>query len=264
MILSAQSTTVKEPKITLVGAGPGDPELISLKGINAIKSADVILYDANIDKSLLDYAPEHATKIFVGSPVDDDTYSQETVNKLIIDYALNFGHVVRLKTGDLFVFGRGYEELDNAASYSIQTEIIPGISSAVSVPGLQGVPVTHRGMSDSLWIISATDSKGNLSPDLYTAAKTDATVVIMLGIEKVAEIVGIYQKEGRSRMPVAVIQHGSTKDEKVVVGNIKTIAEAVEEKNIGSPALIVIGAVVGLHPLFQPIREFYEAQEIAL
>src|SRR5690606_31992222 len=132
-----------EPRITIVGAGPGDPDLISLKGVKALKSADVILYDALVDEALLAYAPQQAIKVFVGNHSGDENFSQDVVNQLMVDYALNFGHVVRLKGGDLFVFGRGYEELDYAASYNIETEIVPGISSAISVPGLQGIPVTH-------------------------------------------------------------------------------------------------------------------------
>src|SRR5690606_34764303 len=170
-----------QPKITLVGAGPGDPDLISIKGVNALKTANVILYDALVDERMLDHAPNTSIKVFVGSPSGDENFSQEVVNQLMVDYALNFGHVVRLKGGDLFVFGRGYEELDYAASYSIETEIVPGISSAISVPGLQGIPVTHKGTSESLWILSGTDKKGDLSPELRSAARSTATVVVLLG-----------------------------------------------------------------------------------
>src|SRR5690606_15871182 len=123
-----------DPKITLVGAGPGDPDLISIKGIKALRTANVILYDALVDEHLLDYAPQESIKVYVGNPSGDENFSQDVVNQLMVDYAMNFGHVVRLKGGDLFVFGRGYEELDYAASYSIETSIIPGISSAISVP----------------------------------------------------------------------------------------------------------------------------------
>ncbi|MHB1178059.1 MAG: uroporphyrinogen-III C-methyltransferase, partial [Daejeonella sp.] len=116
MILSQTKKEVKEPRITLVGAGPGDAELISLKGVRILKSADVVLYDALVNDELLDFAPEHSIKVYVGKRSGDHSYSQEAVNKLMIDYALNYGHVVRLKGGDPFVFGRGFEELEMAAS----------------------------------------------------------------------------------------------------------------------------------------------------
>jgi len=249
-----------EPKITLVGAGPGDPDLISIKGVKALRQANVVLYDALVDERLLAYAPEDAIKVFVGNPSGDENFSQEVVNKLMVDYALNFGHVVRLKGGDLFVFGRGYDELDFATSYSIETDIVPGISSAISVPGLQGIPVTHRGYSESLWILSGTDSRGNLSPELKDAAKSRATVVVLLGYDRLDEIVELFQLEGKGRLPAAVIQNGSMPNERVAIGLVNTIQELAEEKGIDNsgPVLLVFGSAVELHHDFQRIRQFFE------
>jgi len=263
MIKTKTKKEVKEPRITLVGAGPGDADLITIKGIKALKTADVVLYDALVNEELLEFAPEKATKVYVGKRSGDHSFSQDAINKLMIDYALNYGHVVRLKGGDPFVFGRGYEELDYAASYSIPTEVIPGISSSIGVPGLQNIPVTHRGLSESFWVVTGTTMDGKISGDLYDAAKTKATVVVLMGLNKLTEIAEIYKKEGKNRLPVAVIQSGSTANEKAAIGIIDTIVELVEEKKIKSPALIVIGEVVSLHPMFQPIREFYDiiAQE---
>ncbi len=253
--------TVKEPKITLVGAGPGDAELISLKGVRILKSADVVLYDALVNNELLDFAPAHAIKVYVGKRSGDHSYSQQAVNKLMIDYALNYGHVVRLKGGDPFVFGRGFEELEMAASYSIPAEVIPGISSSISVPALLGIPVTHRGTSESFWVITGTTTNGEVSKDLYAAAKTDATVVVLMGVKKLKEIAAIFEAEGKGRLPAAVIQNGSMANEKIVVGTAATIAEAAADQKIDSPALIIFGEVVGLHSLYQPIRAFYECSE---
>lgn len=251
------------PKITIVGAGPGDPDLISLKGIKAIKAANVILYDALVDERLLAYAPSESIKVFVGNPSGEENFSQDVVNQLMVDYALNFGHVVRLKGGDLFVFGRGYEELSYAASYSIEADIVPGISSAISVPGLQGIPVTHSGLSNSLWILSGTDDSGKLSAELKDAARSLATVVVLLGFDRLSEIVGIYQAAGKGRLPAAVIQNGSMPNEKVAIGLVNTIVEVAEEQRIDSsgPVLLVFGPAVSLHRQFQPIREFFELQE---
>jgi uroporphyrin-III C-methyltransferase len=254
---------VKEPRITLVGAGPGDADLITIKGIKALKTADVVLYDALVNEELLEFAPEHAVKVYVGKRSGDHSFSQAAINKLMIDYALNYGHVVRLKGGDPFVFGRGYEELDHAASYNIPAEVIPGISSSIGVPGMQQIPVTHRGLSESFWVVTGTTADGKVSRDLYEAARTRATIVVLMGIHKLAEITEIFKNEGKHKLPVAVIQSGTTENEKVAIGIIDTIVEIVEEKKISSPALIVIGEVVSLHPLFQPIKEFYDiiAQE---
>jgi len=263
MIKTDTKKEYKEPRITLVGAGPGDAELITIKGIKALQTADVVLYDALVNEELLEFAPKNATKVYVGKRSGDHSHSQESINKLMVDYALNYGHVVRLKGGDPFVFGRGYEELDHAASYSIPASVIPGISSSIGVPGLQNIPVTHRGLSESFWVVTGTNMEGEISADLFNAARTDATVVVLMGLRKLPEIVKIYQSEGKNRLPIAVIQSGSTENEVVGVGIIDTIEEIVKEKNIKSPALIIIGEVVSLHPMFQPIREFYDivAQE---
>ncbi|WP_179413300.1 uroporphyrinogen-III C-methyltransferase [Mucilaginibacter sp. E4BP6] len=249
---------VKEPRITLVGAGPGDADLITIKGIKALKTADVVLYDALVNEEILEFAPEDAVKVYVGKRSGDHSFSQDTINKLMIDYALNYGHVVRLKGGDPFVFGRGYEELDHAASFSIPATVIPGISSSIAVPGLQQIPVTHRGLSESFWVVTGTTSNGKISADIYTAAQTNATIVVLMGVHKLAEITQIFKNQGKNRLPVAVIQSGSTENEKVAIGTIDTIVEQVEEKKISSPALIVIGEVVSLHPSFQSIKEFYD------
>jgi uroporphyrin-III C-methyltransferase len=203
---------VKEPRITLVGAGPGDADLITIKGIKALKTADVVLYDALVNEELLEFAPENAVKVYVGKRSGDHSFSQGAINKLMIDYALNYGHVVRLKGGDPFVFGRGYEELDHAASYSIPAEVIPGISSSIGVPGMQQIPVTHRGLSESFWVVTGTTADGKVSRDLYEAARTRATIVVLMGIHKLAEITEIFKKEGKHKLPVAVIQSGTTEN----------------------------------------------------
>jgi uroporphyrin-III C-methyltransferase len=257
MIVTTEKN-IKEPRITLIGAGPGDPDLITLKGVKALKTADVVLYDALVNEELLEFAPETAVKVYVGKRSGDHTHSQDSINKLMIDYALNYGHVVRLKGGDPFVFGRGFEELDFAATYSIPATVIPGISSSIGVPGMQNIPVTHRGLSESFWVITGTTSGGKVSEDVYEAARTKATIVVLMGIHKLAEIVEIFKKEGKNKLPVAVIQSGTTDNEKVAVGIVDTIVEIVEESRITSPALIVFGEVVSLHPKFQPIKEFYD------
>lgn len=245
-------------RITLVGAGPGDIDLITIKAIKALKTANVVLYDALVNEELLTYAPETATKIFVGKRSGEHSYSQEAVNKLMVDYALNYGHVVRLKGGDPFVFGRGYEELEYAASFNIPTQIVPGISSSIGVPGLQQIPVTHRGLSESFWVVTGTTANGNISEDLYQAAQSKATVVVLMGINKLKEITEIFKARSKNQLPVAVIQSGTTENEKVAIGTIDTIVDLVAEKDIKSPALIVLGEVVSLHPQFKELKSFYD------
>lgn len=249
---------VKEPKITLVGAGPGDVDLMSLKGAKALAKADVVLYDALVNEELLSLAPENALKIFVGKRAGKHSMKQEEINQLLVNCALSYGYVVRLKGGDSFVFGRGYEEIDFAHSCNITTEVIPGISSAIAVPALSGIPITHRGLSESFWVITGTTTSGKISDDIYVAAKTKATVVVLMGVNKIAEIVKIYKEHGLGRLPIAIIQNGSMPDEKFAIGVVNTIEEQILEKEISAPAVIVIGEVVSLHPQFQPIIESYE------
>lgn len=261
MIVDKVKNTTIEPKITLVGAGPGDPDLLTLKGIKALQTANVVLYDALVNEALLNYAPQDAIKVYVGKRSGDETFSQELVNKLMIDYALNYGHVVRLKSGDPFVFARGYEEIDVAESYSIPTEIIPGISSALGVPGLQKIPMVYSTLSESFWVVTGTNASGEISPDLHVAAKSNATIVVLMGVEKIKDIANIFRSEGKNHLPVAVIENGSSTTENVVVGIVDTIEELIEEKKIKSPALLVFGNVVSLHPQFNAITNFYSLLE---
>jgi uroporphyrin-III C-methyltransferase len=245
------------PRITLLGAGPGDPELLTLKGIKALQTADVVLYDALINESLLAFAPDQAIKIYVGKRSGEHAFEQDAINKLMVDYALNYGHVVRLKGGDPFVFGRGYEELDYADSYSIPVTVIPGISSSIGVPGLQQIPVTHRGMSESFWVITGTKSDGQVSEDIYQAATSKATVVILMGLKKLPQIVEIFKAAGKNQLPAAVVQNGSSKNEKLVVGQVDTIVEIVKKEAIEAPALLIFGEVVSLHPSFKKLIASY-------
>lgn len=246
-----------ESKITLLGAGPGDPDLLTLKGVKALQTADVVLYDALTNEALLEHAPAEAIKVYVGKRSGEHSYPQDTINKLMIDYALNYGHVVRLKGGDPFVFGRGYEELDYAASYSIPVSVIPGISSSIGVPGLQQIPVTHRGMSESFWVITGTTTSGEVSADIYQAAQSKATVLVLMGLKKLSKIVEIFKAEGKNNLPAAVVQNGSAADEKLVVGMVETIESLVQQENIKAPALLIFGEVVSLHPSFKQLIKQY-------
>lgn len=238
------------PKLTVVGAGPGDPELLTVKAINALSEADVVLYDALVNKEILKYAPIDALKIYVGKRSSKHTYTQEQINNLIVDFAFTHGRVVRLKGGDPFVFGRGSEEIQHAEAFNIETAIVPGISSSIGVPGASGIPVTHRGLSESFWVITATTQSGELSNDIYDAAKSNATVVVLMGLNKLQEIAEVFKSAGKLATPVAVIQNGTLPTENVAIGTIDTIAEEVKELGIKSPAIIVIGEVVKLHKYY--------------
>jgi len=238
---------LKTPKLTLVGAGPGNAELITLKGLKAIQTADAVLYDALVNTDLLEQAPKGIPLVFVGKRKGVHSFTQDQINELIVEHAQKYGNVVRLKGGDPFVFGRGFEEILYAQKFNIPTDYIPGISSAIGVLGLHNIPVTHRGSSESFWVITGTTSNKELSGDIKLAAKSTATVVILMGLTKLEEIVNIYKENGEQDKPVAVIQKGSLPNENIALGTIQTIVEIVHKKQIAPPAIIVIGNVVTLN-----------------
>lgn len=236
---------IKEPKITLVGAGPGDPELLTIKGLKAIQSADVIIYDALVNEDLLKEAPD-AIKIYAGKRKGHKAMSQKEINKLIVESALQYGHVVRLKGGDSFVFGRGFEEIQFIRMFGIQAEVIPGISSCIAVPALANIPVSHRGINTHFTVVTATLSDGSLNPEINSIAELNGTVVILMGLSKLQEIAEIYQRIGKESIPMAVISKGSTKEQQTIFSQAKNIHEHAEKIQSLSPAVIVIGEAVKL------------------
>ncbi|MBT8306963.1 MAG: uroporphyrinogen-III C-methyltransferase [Maribacter sp.] len=233
----------KQPKLTVVGAGPGDADLITLKGIRALLEANVVLYDALVDDGLLGYAP-NAEHIFVGKRRGCYAFHQDQINDLIVSRARTHGHVIRLKGGDPFVFGRGAEEMEYAAFHGLEVALVPGVSSAVSVPAAQHIPVTKRGSSESFWVITGTTKDHKLSNDVHLAAKSSATIVILMGMGKLSAIVDLFIQEGKSNTAIAIIQNGTRKNEKVGVGTVASILEVVEKKELSNPAIIIIGEVV--------------------
>ena len=248
-------------KVTLIGAGPGDPELITLKGIKALQSADVVMYDALVAEELLDYCRPNALKVYVGKRRGAYSCMQEDINPLIVHYARNYGHVVRLKGGDSFVFGRGYEELDYARQHGLEVEVIPGVSSSYAVPAAAGIPLTSRGLSESFWVVTGTTKAGKLSKDLQLAAQSSATVVILMGMHKLPEIAALFGHEGKADTPIAIIQHGTTPHQRVVIGTISTIIDEVTKSGIDNPAVIVIGTVAALAVTPENARFFVNLQE---
>lgn len=233
-----------EAALTLIGAGPGDPEMITLKAIRALQTADVVLYDALVNPQLLEYAPKHAVLQFVGKRFGCHSLSQDEINELIVSSARQYGHVVRLKGGDPFVFGRAVEEIEAASREGIPVKVVPGISSALSVPAMQMIPLTSRGVAESFWVTTGTTRSGDISGDVHLAARSTATVVILMAMSRIGAIMDIFKEAGKADMPVAVIQNGTTDQERVLTGRVEAIAAEAEAKGIGNPAIIVIGEVV--------------------
>jgi uroporphyrin-III C-methyltransferase len=172
---------------------------------------------------------------------------------LLVKYAFSHKNVVRLKGGDSYVFGRGFEELQYVESFGVQTEVIPGISSSIAVPALAGIPVTHRGTSTSFTVISASLSSGELNPDIKFAAQTNGTVVILMGLTKLEEIVSIYKRAGKFETGIAIISNGSLQNEEIVKGSVSNILFKYEENPVPAPAIIVVGEVVNLSVLKEKV-----------
>ncbi|WP_143305154.1 uroporphyrinogen-III C-methyltransferase [Chitinophaga vietnamensis] len=248
---------MKQPFLTLVGAGPGDPELITLKAIHAIRQADVILYDALVNPSLLTYASPKAVLRFTGKRYGCHSLSQQEINDLIVEMARTHGHVVRLKGGDPFIFGRATEELTVAAQHRIGVAVIPGISSALAVPASQMIPLTSRGTAESCWITTGTTRSGDISADIALAAQSTATVVILMAMSKLEAIMDIFCAHGKRDTPVSIIQEGTTPQARTVTGTVADISLRAQAAGIGNPAVIVVGEVVSLPALLAKYTSTY-------
>lgn len=240
----------REAHLTLVGAGPGDPDLITLKAIKALRTADVVLYDALSSDELLEETPANCRRVFVGKRAGCHYKKQEQINQLIVDCAREYGHVVRLKGGDPFVFGRGQEEIAFAHQHNIPTTIVPGISSCISLPELQGVAPTSRGYADSFWVMTAHTRDHGISEDLLLAPKTQATIIILMGMSRLDQICALWDAEGKGNLPAMVIQNGSLPNEKCWVGTVNNIAQRVAAERNSGPGIIVLGETVSQHTGF--------------
>ncbi|UBM57352.1 uroporphyrinogen-III C-methyltransferase [Marinilongibacter aquaticus] len=233
-------------KLSLIGAGPGDPELITLKAVRLLQEADIILYDALANKAFLQYAKKEAELIYVGKRLQKHSVSQDEINRIILQNCLAGKHVLRLKGGDPIVFGRGYEEKQFVESFGIETEIVPGISSCIAAPSSADIPVTCRGISESFWVITGHTKDRGLPQDIRLAAKSNATIIILMGTAKLPEIVHIFLDEGRQDLPIAIIENGTRPSERVLIGEMQNILSKNAESKLSNPAVIVIGETVRL------------------
>jgi len=233
------------PELFVLGAGPGDPELITVKGYKVLQAADVILYDNLANKELLGLAKADCEKIYVGKQPYGTYTPQETIHEMIKHFAFTRGKVVRLKGGDPFIFGRGFEEIVYARTQGIKTHFIPGITS-MQASGFDDIPLTHRQISEGVWMITGTKKDGTLSADLQLAMQSNATVVIYMGMKQLAVIADTYINKGKGQTPAAIIQHASLPKKKSVTGLVKDLPQMAESNQLTYPALIIIGDVVGL------------------
>ena len=240
---------IKTGKVYLVGAGPGDPDLISVKGARCLKQAEVVVYDRLANESLLALAPPQAERIDVGKAAGDHTMPQHEINKLLAAKAKEGKLVVRLKGGDPFVLGRGGEEAEVLVEEGVPFEVVPGITSAIAVPAYAGIPVTHRGLASSFAVITGHEdpTKASSSIDWEKLATAVDTLVFLMGLQNLAEITAKLLEHGRpATTPVAVISEGTHPQQATVSGTLKNIVDKVKKHPLPSPAIIVVGKVVRL------------------
>jgi uroporphyrin-III C-methyltransferase len=234
---------IAEFGVFIMGAGPGDPELITLKALNVLKRAEVILYDNLSNKDLLQIAPKGCKMVYVGKQPYGCCTPQDQINALIVEMAGQYQVVVRLKGGDPFIFGRGFEEMIHAEAHGITCHYIPGISSMQGA-GFIDIPLTHRGISESIWIITGTKKDGSLSHDLKCAMKSSATVVIYMGMKKLNEISRAYVDAGLGDTPAAIIQHATLPHQKQAICSARDLETAARVGGLSYPAILIIGNVV--------------------
>ena len=233
-------------KVHLLGAGPGDIDLMTVKSLRLIQEAEVIIYDRLANPDILDEAPKDCEFIDVGKTDGCHPVKQPEINEIIYQASLRYENVVRLKGGDPFVFGRGGEEALYLKQRGIAFDIIPGITSAISVPAYAGIPVTQRGVVSSFRVITGHEAKGKENSQIdWDSFTTDETLIFLMGLHNIGKITENLIKAGKSKdYPVAVISRGTTKDQKVVVGTLENIK--AKAKDLPTPALIVVGEVVNL------------------
>ncbi|WP_236753087.1 uroporphyrinogen-III C-methyltransferase [Acidianus sp. HS-5] len=230
-------------KVYLVGAGPGDPELITIKGLKILKQADVVIYDRLVSKEILKECKSKSELIYLGKGLGEADL-QEKINSTLVEKAKEGKIVVRLKGGDPYVFGRGEEECKYVMEQGIPCEVIPGISSAIGVPAYAGIPVTSRWYSSGFTVISGTRA-GNKIIDLDYIPKK-GTLIVLMGVNKIEELQEALEKIRSPECPVAIIQNGTLPSQKVTLTTLSKLKETVISEGISSPAVIIIGEVIKL------------------
>ncbi|KGX92970.1 uroporphyrin-III C-methyltransferase [Pontibacillus halophilus JSM 076056 = DSM 19796] len=252
-------------KVYLVGAGPGDPDLITVKGLKAIQRADVILYDRLVNQSLLEEAKLGAELVYCGKLPNHHTMKQEAINEALVSYAKRGRTIVRLKGGDPFLFGRGGEEAEVLAANRIPFEIVPGITAGMAAPSYAGIPMTHREASASVAFVTGHRREGEDHHKKWKhLAQGVDTLAIYMGVSELPTISQLLLEHGRpASTPVAVIHWGTTEMQETLVGTLETIAQDVEESSIMNPSMIVVGEVVAYRERIKWFEQLKPAQEIS-
>lgn len=237
-------------KVYLIGAGPGDPGLMTLKGKTLLEHADVVLYDALVSPQIVAMINPRAERIHAGKRRGRHSMLQQDTTQLLIEKAKSHAIVVRLKGGDPFVFGRGGEEMEDLIAAGVPVEVVPGITSGIAAPAYAGIPLTHRNYSSSVVFVTGHESAGKYRPNVNweAIAHSAETIVIYMGVHNLPHIVDQLTQAGRpSDTPVALVRWGTRPDQEELIGTLGTIVERIKETGFEAPAIAVIGNVVNLH-----------------
>ena len=239
---------MKKAKVYIIGAGPGDPGLITLRAVEVLKLADVVVYDNLVNEDLLQYTPGSARRIYAGKQGGDHTLTQDKINDLLVREALDGRTVARLKGGDPFIFGRGGEEAEELAARGIPFEVIPGVTSAIAVPAYAGIPLTHRGLTSTVAFVTGHEDPTKEKSDIdWQALAGIGTLVFLMGVKNLDQITGALVSGGKPpQTPAALIRRGTTPDQKVLSGTLATIAALAAANRFKPPAILVVGKVVEL------------------
>lgn len=234
--------------VQLVGAGPGDPELLTLRAVRLLAQADVVVYDHLVSPQILAFVAPQAERLYAGKQCKHHSLPQTDINELLVRLARQGRRVVRLKGGDPFVFGRGGEEIEALAAQGVDFEVVPGITSACGVSCYAGIPLTHRDHAQACLFVTGHLKDGSADLDWVALTRPRQTVVIYMGLGALPEICAQLVRHGQSpHMPAAVVQQGTTPDQRVVTGTLSDLDQRVAAAGLVSPCLIIVGEVVRLH-----------------
>ncbi|MDF1630296.1 MAG: siroheme synthase CysG [Alcanivoracaceae bacterium] len=251
-VTNADSQVLSRGEVYLVGAGPGDPDLMTFRALRLLQKADIVLYDRLVGQGILELARRDAELVYVGKARNEHVVPQEEINSLLVKYALEGKKVCRLKGGDPFIFGRGGEELDSVVAAGISFQVVPGVTAAAGCASYAGIPLTHRDHAQSVRFITGHRKDGSVDLPWANLNTVNETLVFYMGLVSLAEICSNLLAQGMATdMPAAIVSRGTLDDQQVIIGNISSLPEKVASMEVAAPSLLIIGSVVTLHPRYR-------------
>jgi uroporphyrin-III C-methyltransferase/precorrin-2 dehydrogenase/sirohydrochlorin ferrochelatase len=243
----ADEDNIKRGEVFLVGAGPGDPDLLTFRALRLMQKADVVVYDNLVSKPILEMTRRDATRIYVGKKRDDHAMPQEEINELLVRLAKEGKRVLRLKGGDPFIFGRGGEEIETLAEYGILFQVVPGITAASGVSAYAGIPLTHRDYAQSCIFVTGHLKDGSMNLDWDALARPKQTIVVYMGLQGLETLCAELVAHGMpDSTPAAIVQQGTTQNQRVITGTLATLPAIAQREKLLAPTLIIVGGVVKL------------------